>query len=33
MNLPTRAQAWELFTEYTKNDALRNHGRAVEQVM
>ena len=33
MNLPTRAQAWELLTEYTKSDALRKHGRAVEQVM
>ncbi len=33
MNLPTRAQAWELLTEYTTSDALRNHARAVEQVM
>ena len=33
MTLPTRAEAWELLTEYTKSDALRNHGRAVEQVM
>ncbi len=33
MNLPTRAQAWELLTEYTTSDALRKHGRAVEQVM
>ncbi len=33
MNLPTRAQAWELLTEYTTSDALRKHARAVEQVM
>ncbi|MEE9464882.1 MAG: HDIG domain-containing metalloprotein [Candidatus Neomarinimicrobiota bacterium] len=33
MNLPTREEAWELLTEYTKSNALRNHGRAVEQVM
>ncbi len=33
MNLPTREEAWELLTEYTTSDALRNHARAVEQVM
>ncbi len=33
MSLPTRDEAWELLTEYTKSDALRKHGRAVEQVM
>jgi putative nucleotidyltransferase with HDIG domain len=33
MNLPTREEAWELLTEYTTSNALRNHARAVEQVM
>jgi putative nucleotidyltransferase with HDIG domain len=27
---PTRAQAWETLTEYTKSDALRRHARGVE---
>lgn len=33
MNLPSRADAWELLCEYTQSDALRKHARAVEQVM
>jgi predicted hydrolase (HD superfamily) len=31
--LPTREQAWNLFTEFTKTDALRKHALAVEAVM
>ena len=33
MNLPTREDAWHLLSEYTKSESLRNHARAVEQVM
>lgn len=33
MNLPSRADAWELLCEYTQSDSLRKHGRAVEHVM
>ncbi|MBZ0232303.1 MAG: metal-dependent phosphohydrolase [Deltaproteobacteria bacterium] len=29
----TRDEAWALFTEWTKGDSLRRHGRAVELVM
>jgi predicted hydrolase (HD superfamily) len=28
--MPTRADAWDLLTEWTKTDALRRHGLAVE---
>ena len=28
--MPTRDEAWELLCEWTKSDALRKHGRAVE---
>jgi putative nucleotidyltransferase with HDIG domain len=31
--LPTREQAWELLTEYTKNPNLRKHALAVEAAM
>ena len=30
---PTREQAWEILTEYTKSDALIKHALAVEGVM
>lgn len=30
---PTREQAWDLLTEYTKNENLRKHGLAVEAAM
>ncbi|MFC1483699.1 HD domain-containing protein [Candidatus Neomarinimicrobiota bacterium] len=33
MTLPSRDDAWTLLCEYTKTDSLRNHARAVEQVM
>jgi len=33
MNLPSRDEAWKLLCEYTRSDSLRNHARAVEQVM
>ena len=33
MPLPSRDEAWQLFTEWTQTDSLRKHGRAVEQVM
>ncbi len=33
MPLPTREDAWHLLSEYTKSESLRNHARAVEQVM
>ncbi len=33
MNLPSRDEAWNLLCEYTKSESLRNHARAVEQVM
>lgn len=33
MTLPSRDDAWNLLCEYTKTDSLRNHARAVEQVM
>ncbi|MBA7568017.1 hypothetical protein ES708_09736 [subsurface metagenome] len=33
MNLPSRDDAWNLLCEYTQSDSLRNHARAVEQVM
>ncbi len=33
MNLPSREEAWNLLCEYTKSESLRNHARAVEQVM
>jgi putative nucleotidyltransferase with HDIG domain len=33
MPLPSRDEAWQLFTEWTRTDSLRKHGRAVEQVM
>lgn len=29
----TRAEAWELFTKYTKSDSLQKHGLAVEAAM
>lgn len=32
-NYPTRAEALELFYEYTKSESLRKHGLSVEQVM
>lgn len=31
--LPTRDDAWNLLSEYTKSESLRNHARAVEQIM
>ncbi|MFB0516873.1 MAG: HD domain-containing protein, partial [Candidatus Neomarinimicrobiota bacterium] len=31
--LPSRDDAWNLLCEYTKSESLRNHARAVEQVM
>ncbi|MEX2235940.1 MAG: HDIG domain-containing metalloprotein [Dehalococcoidia bacterium] len=31
--MPTREDAWELLCEYTKGEALRKHGLAVEAVM
>src|SRR3954452_10609986 len=31
--MPTRAEAWSLLEEFTKSDALRKHGRAVEEAM
>ena len=33
MNLPSRDEAWNLLCEHTKSESLRNHARAVEQVM
>jgi len=33
MNLPSREEAWNLLCEHTKSESLRNHARAVEQVM
>jgi len=33
MPIPTREDAWNLLCEYTKSESLRNHARAVEQVM
>jgi len=33
MNLPDRADAWELLCEYTKGDSLRKHALAVEAAM
>jgi putative nucleotidyltransferase with HDIG domain len=33
MTLPSRDDAWNLLCEYTETDSLRNHARAVEQVM
>ncbi len=33
VDYPTRAEALDLFYEYTKSDSLRKHGLAVEQVM
>ena len=33
MRLPSREEAWRLFTAYTESDSLRKHGRAVEHVM
>ena len=33
MNLPSRNEAWNLLCEHTKSESLRNHARAVEQVM
>jgi putative nucleotidyltransferase with HDIG domain len=33
MNLPTRAEAWELLCEYTKGKSLRQHALAVETAM
>jgi putative nucleotidyltransferase with HDIG domain len=31
--MPTRAEAWSLLEEFTQSDALRKHGRAVEEAM
>jgi len=31
--MPTRAEAWSLLEEFTHSDALRKHGRAVEEAM
>ena len=31
--IPTRAEAWEILTEFTQNDALRKHALAVEAAM
>ena len=31
--MPTRAEAWLLLEEFTQSDALRKHGRAVEEAM
>ena len=33
MPLPTREDAWSLLCEHTKSESLRNHARAVEQIM
>ncbi len=33
MNLPSREEAWNVLCEHTKSESLRNHARAVEQVM
>ena len=33
MMRPTREQAWEILTEYTKSEALLQHALAVEAVM
>ncbi len=33
MGYPTRAEAWEVLTEYTKSDSLRKHALAVEAAM
>ena len=33
MKLPSRDEAWSLLCEYTQSASLRNHARAVEQVM
>lgn len=33
MHTPTRAEAWDLLTTYTKTDSLRRHALAVEAVM
>ncbi len=33
MTTPTRDEAWELLTEWTKTDSLRTHARAVELAM
>jgi putative nucleotidyltransferase with HDIG domain len=33
MNLPTREEAWELLSEYTKGKSLRQHAVAVETAM
>ena len=33
MNLPSRDEAWNVLCEHTKSESLRNHARAVEQVM
>lgn len=33
MPFPSREEAWNLLCEYTKSESLRNHARAVEQVM
>jgi predicted hydrolase (HD superfamily) len=30
MTTPTRAEAWQLLTEWTPGEALRKHGLAVE---